>query len=114
MRSDPDAVAEAVRRYALRYRQPRVNPARVVIDEHRVRDHERILKLCREAEFSDPELSADQFFFLLEGAKSCVMCIGLKRVGEHLTKLVDTLVRSRGADTSAAKSAPRKLPTRSR
>jgi len=25
-------VAEAVRRYALRYRQPKVNPARVVIE----------------------------------------------------------------------------------
>jgi F420H(2)-dependent biliverdin reductase len=32
VRSDPDAVAEAVRRYALRYRQPRVNPERVVIE----------------------------------------------------------------------------------
>lgn len=32
VRSEPDAVAEAVRRYALRYRQPRVNPQRVVIE----------------------------------------------------------------------------------
>ncbi|MCW2777261.1 MAG: hypothetical protein JWN17_986 [Frankiales bacterium] len=30
--SDPDRVAEAVRRYALRYRQPAENPARVVIE----------------------------------------------------------------------------------
>jgi F420H(2)-dependent biliverdin reductase len=29
---DPDRVAEAVRRYALRYRQPSVNPQRVVIE----------------------------------------------------------------------------------
>lgn len=29
---DPEAVAEAVRRYALRYREPRVNPDRVVIE----------------------------------------------------------------------------------
>ena len=29
---DPDRVAEAVRRYALRYRQPAVNPARVVLE----------------------------------------------------------------------------------
>ena len=28
---DPDAVADAVRRYAGRYRQPRVNPKRVVL-----------------------------------------------------------------------------------
>jgi PPOX class probable F420-dependent enzyme len=32
IRDDPAAVAEAERRYALRYRQPRVNPARVVIE----------------------------------------------------------------------------------
>ena len=29
---DPDRVAEAVRRYALRYRQPAVNPLRVVLE----------------------------------------------------------------------------------
>ena len=28
---DPDAVADAVRRYAARYREPRVNPKRVVL-----------------------------------------------------------------------------------
>lgn len=28
---DPDAVADAVRRYAARYREPRVNPRRVVV-----------------------------------------------------------------------------------
>ncbi|MEU9128500.1 PPOX class F420-dependent oxidoreductase [Kitasatospora sp. NPDC048540] len=30
--ADPDAVAEGVRRYAERYREPRVNPDRVVIE----------------------------------------------------------------------------------
>ncbi|SEO71414.1 pyridoxamine 5'-phosphate oxidase family protein [Trujillonella endophytica] len=32
VRDDADAVREAVERYALRYRQPRENPARVVIE----------------------------------------------------------------------------------
>ncbi|SNQ46866.1 conserved hypothetical protein [Frankia canadensis] len=32
VRDDPASVAEAERRYALRYRQPRVNPARVVLE----------------------------------------------------------------------------------
>ena len=32
VRSDPDRVAEAVRRYALRYRQPAENPRRVVVE----------------------------------------------------------------------------------
>jgi len=31
---DPAAVADAVERYAVRYRQPRVNPTRVVIEVH--------------------------------------------------------------------------------
>ncbi|UOY01258.1 pyridoxamine 5'-phosphate oxidase family protein [Blastococcus sp. PRF04-17] len=32
VRDDPDSVADAVQRYARRYRQPRENPARVVIE----------------------------------------------------------------------------------
>ena len=32
VRDDAASVADAVERYALRYRQPRVNPARVVIE----------------------------------------------------------------------------------
>ncbi|MCV2488613.1 TIGR03618 family F420-dependent PPOX class oxidoreductase [Geodermatophilus sp. YIM 151500] len=32
VRDDPVAVADAERRYAARYRQPRVNPARVVLE----------------------------------------------------------------------------------
>jgi AcrR family transcriptional regulator len=71
------------------------HPARRVIDEHRIAEHDRILKLCQEAQFDDPDLAADQFYFMLEGAKACVQCIGLKRVGEHLMRLVDTMVASR-------------------
>ena len=32
VRDDPASVADAVARYAARYRQPRVNPARVVLE----------------------------------------------------------------------------------
>lgn len=32
VREDPEQVAEAVRRYAVRYRQPSENPARVVLE----------------------------------------------------------------------------------
>ena len=31
----------------------------------------------------------------LEGAKACVTCIGLKRVGEHLMRSVDALIAAR-------------------
>ena len=72
------------------------HPARRVIDEHRLREHQRIVALCREAGFPQPELAADQFYFLLEGAKTCVACMGLKRVGQHLIRLVDAMVATRG------------------
>ncbi len=88
------------------------HPARKVIDEHRRWEHEKILNLCRQAEFENPELSADQFYFLLEGAKSCLQCIGLKRVGEHLMQLVDTMVARK--DATAGTGARRRPHPRSR
>jgi len=75
------------------------HPARRVIDEHRVREHERVRALCREAGFPEPELAADQFYMMIEGAKACVQCIGLKRVGEHLMRSVDALIAARSAQT---------------
>jgi len=81
------------------------HPARRVIDEHRIREHDRILVLCREAGFAEPDLAADQFYLLLEGAKSCVMCMGLKRVGEHLMRLVDTMVATKGKSPARARAA---------
>jgi AcrR family transcriptional regulator len=83
------------------------HPARRVIDEYRQREHKRILALCRDAGFAEPELMADQFYFLLEGARSCVQCIGLKRVGQHLMRLVDVLVGT-NRDAPAARSQGRK------
>jgi AcrR family transcriptional regulator len=79
------------------------HPARRVIDEHRVLEHQKILKLCQEAGFENPELAADQFYFLLEGAKSCVQCIGLKRVGQHLMQLVDSMVATKGKAKAPAR-----------
>ena len=72
------------------------HPARRVIDEHRRHDHERLIALCREAGFPEPEVTGDELYFLLEGAKSCVQCVGLKRVGEHLMRQVATMVATHG------------------
>ena len=86
------------------------HPARKVIDEHRVREHARILRVCREAKFPEADLAADQFYMLLEGAKACVQCIGLKRVGEHLMRSVDALIeaRKRQSTPSTTRAASRR------
>ena len=79
--------------------------ARRVIDAHRLREHERIQRLCREAAFPEADLAADQFYMLLEGAKACVQCIGLKRVGEHLMRSVDALIAARSCQAPPASRA---------
>jgi AcrR family transcriptional regulator len=84
------------------------HPARRLIDEHRVREHQRIAAVCREAGFAEPELAADQFYFLLEGAKTCVQCMGLKRVGEHLVRLVDSMVATLGKQEGRSGAARRR------
>lgn len=83
------------------------HPGRKVLDDHRVREHARILDLCRQAEFENPDLTADHFFILLEGAKSCLQCIGMKRVGEHLVQMVDTMVAAKKGKTRTKATAKR-------
>ena len=70
------------------------HPARRVIQQHKVREHKRVQRLCEEAGFQDPDLAANAFYFLLEGASSCVQCIGMKRIGEDLVRLVDRMIEN--------------------
>ena len=68
------------------------HPARRVIQAHKTRERKRVQRLCTEAGFQDPELAANLFYMLLEGAFACVQCTGMKRVGEDLVRLVDLMV----------------------
>jgi AcrR family transcriptional regulator len=70
------------------------HPARRVIQQHKLREHKRVQRLCEEAGFQDPDLAANAFYFLLEGASSCVQCIGMKRIGEDLVRLVDRMIEN--------------------
>ena len=68
------------------------HPARRVIQAHKLREHKHIQKLCTDAGFQDPELAANLFFLLLEGAQNCVQCTGMRRVGEDLVRLVNLMI----------------------
>jgi AcrR family transcriptional regulator len=68
------------------------HPARQVIQAYKVREHKRVLRLCKEAGFENPELAANLFYLLLEGATNCVQCIGMKRIGADLVELVNRMV----------------------
>ncbi|HYU52751.1 MAG TPA: TetR/AcrR family transcriptional regulator [Gemmatimonadaceae bacterium] len=78
------------------------HPARRVIQEYRVREHKRVLRLCKAAGFTDPALSANLFSMLLEGAHSCVQCIGMRQIGEHLVQVVDLMVENNRQRQQAA------------
>jgi AcrR family transcriptional regulator len=70
------------------------HPARRVIQEHKQREHKRVVRLCKEAGFPNPALSANLFYMMLEGAHSCVQCIGMRQIGEHLIQVVDLMVEN--------------------
>jgi AcrR family transcriptional regulator len=47
------------------------HPARRVMQEHKLREHKRVVRLCKAAGFPDPAFSANLFTMMLEGAHSC-------------------------------------------
>ncbi len=70
------------------------HPARHVMKEHKLREHKRVVRLCKSAGFPDPAFSADLFSMLLEGAHSCGTCVGMRQIGEHLVQVVDLMVEN--------------------
>ncbi len=70
------------------------HPARRVIQAHKLRERKRVRRLCAEAGFQDPDLAANLFYLLLEGAFACVQCAGMKKIGEDLVRLVDLMVEN--------------------
>jgi AcrR family transcriptional regulator len=70
------------------------HPARRVIQDYKVREHKRVVRLCKAAGFVNPTLAANLFSMLLEGAHSCVQCVGMGRFGGDLVQLVDLMVEN--------------------
>jgi AcrR family transcriptional regulator len=70
------------------------HPARRVIQEYRLREHKRVVRLCKMAGFPDPAFSANLFSMMLEGAHSCGTCVGMRQIGEHLMQVVDRMVEN--------------------
>lgn len=73
---------------------PEDHPARKIIRDYKKREHRRVRRLCEEAGFQDPDLAANLFYMMLEGAVNCVSCIGTKQIGEHLVQVVDLMIEN--------------------
>jgi AcrR family transcriptional regulator len=70
----------------------RNHPARKLIEEHKRRQRERLIALCREAGFEKPERLADELFLLVEGARVCLQSVGREGPGARLYALAEQLL----------------------
>lgn len=71
------------------------HPARIVIEESKKQQAERIAKLCRDAGFVEPERLAEELFLLFEGACVNVQSLGRCGPGSRFTHMACALIKSR-------------------
>ncbi len=81
------------------------HPARKVIEAHKLRSRERLLKLCRESGYARPERIADELFLLIEGARVSLQSVGREGPGARLYALAEALLRQ--APMRPARKKPR-------
>jgi len=71
------------------------HPARIVIEESKKQQAERLAKLCRDAGFVEPERLAEELFLLFEGACVNVQSLGRCGPGSRFTHMACALIKSR-------------------
>jgi AcrR family transcriptional regulator len=72
----------------------KTHPARVVIEESKNAQCARIVKLCREAGFVEPERVAEELFLLGEGACANVQSLGRTGPGSRFTERAYALMEA--------------------
>jgi AcrR family transcriptional regulator len=72
----------------------KAHPARAVIEAHKTRQRDHLVKLCREAAFVEPERLADELFLLAEGARINMQTVGSCGPGARVAEMACRLIRS--------------------
>jgi len=70
----------------------RGHPARRIIEAHKQRVRERLVKLSRAAGYLHPERLADEMFLLVEGARVSLQSVGRAGPGARLCALAEELL----------------------
>jgi AcrR family transcriptional regulator len=68
------------------------HPARVVIEETKRRQHDALIRLCDKAGLSDPEMLADEFLLLIEGARVTAQSMGAGGLDARLMRMSEALI----------------------
>src|SRR5689334_3992630 len=63
------------------------HPARVVIEETKRRQREALIRLCDKAGLSEPEMLADEFLLLIEGARVTAQSMGADGLDARLMRM---------------------------
>jgi AcrR family transcriptional regulator len=72
----------------------RRHPARKVVEAHKRRQCERLIALCREAGYAEPERVAEELFLLVEGARVSLQSVGREGPGARLYALAERLLET--------------------
>jgi AcrR family transcriptional regulator len=72
----------------------RKHPARKVVEAHKRRQCERLIALCREAGYAEPERIAEELFLLVEGARVSLQSVGREGPGARLYALAEGLLEA--------------------
>ncbi|TWV57776.1 TetR/AcrR family transcriptional regulator [Streptomyces misionensis] len=83
----------------------RDHPARQVIEKHKAHQTRRLVGMCAEAGLPDPEQTAAEITFVLEGAQVSAQNGSIDRVGERLLRIVEAMVDRPGAPLDAPRPA---------
>ncbi len=70
------------------------HPARCVIEKHKQSERDRLVKLCKQAGASKPEMLADELFLLIEGARVCAQSMGQEGPAARLGRMGEAIIAS--------------------
>jgi hypothetical protein len=73
------------------------HPARAVIEECKRRQRDALVRLCDTAELSEPEMLADEFLLLIEGARVTAQSMGADGLDARLLRMSEALIAAHRA-----------------
>jgi AcrR family transcriptional regulator len=73
------------------------HPARRVIEECKMAQRMRLVRLCREAGLSEPDMLADELLILLEGVRVTAQSVGTEGLGAKLLRMGEAMIAGHAA-----------------
>jgi AcrR family transcriptional regulator len=70
------------------------HPARRVVEDVKRAQTEKLLRICHEAGYADPEGLADELSLVVEGARVSIQSVGVSGPAARLSRLLETIMAS--------------------